>query len=190
VKGKAAAVVQDATADQRLLDIAARADVEEGIRQGLPTLPADVHTRRAKHLTPSAGDMACRVELGHRAARDLELLFPEKNATDKAAAARWFNWLERAVYALEKHPFRCPVRPEGRKMTQKLFHLLYGSEQHVYRVIYEIDEQRRTVWVLTSWYTREATAIALRLVHLNPSAGFAEHNAQMQVNDPGHPDDF
>jgi prevent-host-death family protein len=35
VKGKAAAVVQDAEAYQRLLDIAARADVREGIRQGL-----------------------------------------------------------------------------------------------------------------------------------------------------------
>ncbi len=35
VKGKAAAVVQDAEAYQRLLDIAVRADVEEGIRQGL-----------------------------------------------------------------------------------------------------------------------------------------------------------
>jgi prevent-host-death family protein len=35
VHGKAAAVVQDAEAYQRLLDIAARADAEEGIRQGL-----------------------------------------------------------------------------------------------------------------------------------------------------------
>jgi PHD/YefM family antitoxin component YafN of YafNO toxin-antitoxin module len=35
VNGKAAAVVQDAGAYQRLLDIAARADAEEGIRQGL-----------------------------------------------------------------------------------------------------------------------------------------------------------
>lgn len=35
VKGRAAAVVQDAAAYQRLLDIAARADSEEGIRQGL-----------------------------------------------------------------------------------------------------------------------------------------------------------
>jgi prevent-host-death family protein len=38
VKGKAAAVVLDAEAYQRLLDIAARADVEEGIRQGLNDL--------------------------------------------------------------------------------------------------------------------------------------------------------
>jgi prevent-host-death family protein len=35
IKGKAAAVVQDAAAYQRLLDIAARADAYEGIRQGL-----------------------------------------------------------------------------------------------------------------------------------------------------------
>ena len=35
VKGKAAAIVQDAAAYQKLLDIAARADSAEGIRQGL-----------------------------------------------------------------------------------------------------------------------------------------------------------
>jgi PHD/YefM family antitoxin component YafN of YafNO toxin-antitoxin module len=35
VKGKAQAVVQDAGAYQRLLDIAARADVNEAIRQGV-----------------------------------------------------------------------------------------------------------------------------------------------------------
>jgi prevent-host-death family protein len=35
VKGKAAAIVQDAAAYQRLLDIAASADSREGIRQGL-----------------------------------------------------------------------------------------------------------------------------------------------------------
>jgi prevent-host-death family protein len=35
VKGKAAAIVQDAEAYQRLLDIAAQADANEGIRQGV-----------------------------------------------------------------------------------------------------------------------------------------------------------
>ncbi len=35
VNGKAAAVVQDAEAYQRLLDLAARADAREGVRQGL-----------------------------------------------------------------------------------------------------------------------------------------------------------
>jgi prevent-host-death family protein len=35
VKGRAAAVVQDAGAYQRLLDLAAAADAREGVRQGL-----------------------------------------------------------------------------------------------------------------------------------------------------------
>lgn len=35
VNGKAAAVIQDAEAYQRLLDLAAQADAREGIRQGL-----------------------------------------------------------------------------------------------------------------------------------------------------------
>ncbi len=35
VRGKAAAVVQDAAAYQRLLDVAARADAHQGIRQGM-----------------------------------------------------------------------------------------------------------------------------------------------------------
>jgi len=47
VKGKAAAIVQDATAYQRLLDIAARADVHEAIRQGLEDA-ANGRTRPAR----------------------------------------------------------------------------------------------------------------------------------------------
>ncbi len=44
VNGKAEAVVQDAAAYQRLLDIAAQADAAEGIRQGLE----DVRKRRTR----------------------------------------------------------------------------------------------------------------------------------------------
>ena len=40
VNGKAAAVVQDAEAYQRLLDLAAEASAEEGIRQGLVDVAA------------------------------------------------------------------------------------------------------------------------------------------------------
>jgi prevent-host-death family protein len=49
VKGKAAAVVQDAEAYQRLLDLAARADGEEGIRQGLDDV-AQGRTRPAREV--------------------------------------------------------------------------------------------------------------------------------------------
>lgn len=47
VKGKAAAIVQDAEAYQRLLDIAAIAEAEEGIRQGLDDV-ANGRTRPAR----------------------------------------------------------------------------------------------------------------------------------------------
>ncbi len=93
--------------------------------------------------------MKYRVEFAARAFRDLEILYLEKNAVESSAAARWYNGLERAVDALESYPHRCPVAPEARSAKRKLRHLLYGKKPHVYRVIYEVDEERRTVWVLT-----------------------------------------
>jgi prevent-host-death family protein len=49
VKGKAAAIVQDAGAYQRLLDVAASIDAEEGIRQGLDDV-AHGRTRPAREV--------------------------------------------------------------------------------------------------------------------------------------------
>jgi len=49
VKGKAAAIVQDAEAYQRLLDLAARADAQEGIRQGRDDV-AHGRTRPAREV--------------------------------------------------------------------------------------------------------------------------------------------
>jgi hypothetical protein len=59
VKGKAAVIVQDAEAYQRLLGIVARADANEGIRQGL----ADVKVGRAR----SASEFFAKIS--HRARR-------------------------------------------------------------------------------------------------------------------------
>jgi prevent-host-death family protein len=49
VNGKPEAVVQDAAAYQRLLDIAAQADPEEGLRQGLKDI-AEGRTRPAREV--------------------------------------------------------------------------------------------------------------------------------------------
>jgi toxin ParE1/3/4 len=93
--------------------------------------------------------MAYRVEFAARAARDLEILYVEKNVLESQAATRWYNELEEAVFALATHPNRCPAAPEAAKLKRKLRHLLYGKKPHVYRVIYEIEEKQQTVWVLT-----------------------------------------
>jgi PHD/YefM family antitoxin component YafN of YafNO toxin-antitoxin module len=57
VKGKAAAIVQDAEAYQRLLDIAAGAHADEGIRQGIEGV------KRGK-VRP-AGEFFADFEAGH-----------------------------------------------------------------------------------------------------------------------------
>lgn len=61
VNGKAAAVIQDAEAYQRLLDIAAQADGREGIRQGLE----DARKRRKR----PAGDFFRDFEAEHGLSR-------------------------------------------------------------------------------------------------------------------------
>ena len=92
--------------------------------------------------------MAYRVELTDRAKRDLGDLYVHIDATESAAAARWFNGLEDAALGLATYPNHCPLAPEGKKLKRALRHLLYGNRPHVYRVIYEVDEARKTVWVL------------------------------------------
>ena len=93
--------------------------------------------------------MVCRVEFADRAKRDLVSIYAQINAAESPAAARWFNGFEEAVSALALLPRRCPVAPEGRKAKRPLRHLLYGNKPHVYRAIYEIDETRKIVSVLT-----------------------------------------
>jgi plasmid stabilization system protein ParE len=92
--------------------------------------------------------MAYLVELAARAARDLEILYLEKNAVDSQAAASWYNGLEDAVLTLATRPHRCPAALEGRKMKRELRHLLYGKKPHVYRIIYEVDESQKVVRIL------------------------------------------
>jgi plasmid stabilization system protein ParE len=93
--------------------------------------------------------MTYHVELADRAVRDLDALYQEKNVAGSEAAARWYNGLEGAILSLTKRPHRCPKAPEARNSKRDLRHLLYGKKPHVYRVIYEIDERRQTIWILT-----------------------------------------
>jgi prevent-host-death family protein len=59
VNGKPEAVVQDAAAYQRLLDLAAAADVNEGIRQGL----ADMREGRTRPLKEVFDDMRKKYDI-------------------------------------------------------------------------------------------------------------------------------
>ena len=96
--------------------------------------------------------MAYRVEVTERATRDLDALYVEKNASVSPAAARWYKRLEEAVSALQSYPHRCPLAPEAGRSRRRLRHLLYGRKPHIYRVIYEIDEHKQLVTMLTIRY--------------------------------------
>jgi toxin ParE1/3/4 len=93
--------------------------------------------------------MAYLVELTRRAERDLTYLFERISASNSAGAASWFNGLEKAIYTLERFPRRCPMAPEAKRTRRVLRHLLYGSKRNVYRVIFEIDDPRKIVRVIT-----------------------------------------
>jgi hypothetical protein len=60
--------------------------------------------------------MTYLVEFAARAARDLEILYVEKNAAESHAAAHWYNGLEEAVYGLASYPIaaQLPRKHEGR----------------------------------------------------------------------------
>ena len=88
--------------------------------------------------------MAYLVELSTRAEQDLIHIAQRISAGESAAAALWFDGLDKAISTLENFPRRCPIIPESKKTKQGLRHLLYSSM----RIIYEIDEARELVRVV------------------------------------------
>lgn len=88
--------------------------------------------------------MAYLVNITSRAERDFAHLYEEINATDSAAAWKWYRGLKQKILSLEKQPTRCPVTREN----DELRHLLYGRKPHIYRVIYRVLERPKQVEVL------------------------------------------
>ena len=88
--------------------------------------------------------MAYLVKIMPRAERDFAAIFDSIHAEHSDTALRWFRGLQRAVYTLERNPYRCPVAPENTRLR----HLLYGRKPHVYRVIFRILEAGRVVQIL------------------------------------------
>jgi toxin ParE1/3/4 len=88
--------------------------------------------------------MAYLVKLMPRAQCDLKLLFEHIHAAESVGAFRWYKGLKGAIFSLEKHPNRCAVIPENKRLG----HLLYGHKPHIYRVIYRVLERSKRVEVL------------------------------------------
>src|SRR5262249_19049894 len=108
------------------------------------TWPKAVPARHGTFCPPSDVSMAYRVEITGRAQRDLALIYRRIEAETTAQAARWFEGMEKAILSLEAHPSRAAITPEDHAAR----HLLYGKKPYVYRIIYEIEEDTSTVYVL------------------------------------------
>jgi len=93
--------------------------------------------------------MAYRVELSRRAQRDLEDIHEVVSGDESIAAAAWFEGLSDALYSLERFPRRCPIAPDSKESEPELRHLLYGAKRNVYRVLFDIDESRKIVRIVT-----------------------------------------
>src|SRR5712692_9080697 len=98
-----------------------------------------------KSSSPSSKpSMAYLVNITARAERDLAHLFKDINATDSAAARKWYLGLAAKILSLGRKPSRCPVTREN----PHLRHLLFGRKPHVYRVIYSVIEKPKQVEVI------------------------------------------
>jgi len=72
--------------------------------------------------------MAYRVEVSSRAQRDLARIYKRIEADDSDSALKWYRGFTQAILSLEEQPHRCAVTPE----RDKLRHLLYGNNPHIY----------------------------------------------------------
>jgi len=88
--------------------------------------------------------MVYTVNLSTRAVRNIRSIYQFINAETSAAAAKWLNGLEEAIFNLDRHPHRGQTVADQPSLRQTL----YGNRPHIYRIIYSIDDSSNTVHVL------------------------------------------
>ena len=92
--------------------------------------------------------MRFRVEIARNAEADLERLYLWVTERAPHRGPTWFNRLERAVLALDRHPDRCPIAPESFDPANPVRVLRVGRRPHVYRVFFTVDRAAAVVRVI------------------------------------------
>jgi plasmid stabilization system protein ParE len=103
--------------------------------------------------------MEYRVVLADAAKADAETLYQCVIERAPLRGPEWFEKLLDCLYSLNNSPSRCPLALESRRSHRQIRNLLYGKGRNVYRILFEIDEERRTVWIL---HIRRAARASLR----------------------------
>jgi mRNA-degrading endonuclease RelE of RelBE toxin-antitoxin system len=92
--------------------------------------------------------MAYRVVLADSAKADASVIYDRVVEAASDQGSLWFQALIDCLYSLDQHPTRCPLAREAKKTHREIRCLLFGKQRNVYRILFQIDEQRKTVWVL------------------------------------------
>jgi plasmid stabilization system protein ParE len=61
---------------------------------------------------------------------------------------KWFEELIDCLYSLEDQPHRCPLAREAKEAKREIRCLLFGQRRGTYRILYEVEESRKMVWIL------------------------------------------
>jgi len=92
--------------------------------------------------------VAYQVALADTAKADVNQIYDWVIEQAPRRGPEWFEELIDCLYSLEELPHRCPLAREAEIAKREIHCLLFGKRRNVYRILYEIDEPRHTVWVL------------------------------------------
>lgn len=92
--------------------------------------------------------MGYRVALAEAAQSDARELFDWVSERAPLRGPEWFEELIESLYSLEEFPYRCPRAREAETAMREIRVLRFGKRRHVYGILFEIDEPRKTVWIL------------------------------------------
>ena len=92
--------------------------------------------------------MKYRVVLADSAKADADNIYARVVEAAPIRGPEWFEELLDSMRSLENVPYRCPLAREARRAKREIRNLLFGKRRHVYRILFEVDERRRTVWIL------------------------------------------
>lgn len=92
--------------------------------------------------------MAYQVALADTAKADANSIYDWVSKKAPLRGPEWFEELLDCMYSLAEMPSRCPLAQEAAEARREIRCLHFGKRRHVYRILYEVEESRRTVWIL------------------------------------------
>lgn len=92
--------------------------------------------------------MVYEVVLADTAKVDVRHLYDWVTERAPGSGPEWFEELIDRLYSLERFPNRCPLAREAKGIRRSIRCLSFGKPRNVYRILFEVEQPRKTVWIL------------------------------------------